>query len=90
MRTWQFLSTKPSEGWGYATSLFGVSWSTTTLIPLFFFWTPKGEAIWAQLCLLATWVVASCFVFAMFANLTRLADRVRQLEEAAGTNRQPS
>jgi hypothetical protein len=90
MRTWQFLSTKPSEGWGFATSLFGFSWSMTTLTPLFIFWTPKGEANWAQLCLLATWIVSSCFVFGTFTNLTRLADRVRQLEETAGTSRQPS
>jgi hypothetical protein len=90
MRPWQFLSAKPVEGWKLATAVFFFSWGTATLLPLFLVRTPGAVEHWALWWLSANWAVASCFVFATFTNLTRLADRVRQLEESGASARQSS
>jgi len=98
MRPWKLLFTKPSEGWEFATVVFSFSWGMVTLVPLFVFWTVaiKGSpSDWALLCwgllwLCVNWAVATTFVLWSFANLTRLADRVRQLEESGAASRQPS
>jgi hypothetical protein len=98
MRPWKFLFTKPGEGWEFATVVFSFSWGMATLVPLVFFWTVliKGTPSdweflsWGLLLLGVNWAVASTFVLASFANLTRLVDRMRQLEESGAASRQPS
>jgi hypothetical protein len=89
----QFFSVKPGKGWALAMFVFSLSWLTITLVPLFVLWTVavKGKpSDWELLWMVANWGVASCFVFAMFTNLTKLADRIRQLEESAAASRQAS
>jgi len=90
MRPWQFLYTAPSEGWKFATSVFSFSWTMATLLPIILIRGEQPLEHWILLWFLANWAIASTFIFGLFANLTRLADRVQKLEEAGAASRQPS
>jgi len=81
----KWLSTRPSSKWSAGMGIFFASWSTMTLFPFSLFWGQmqyRDEELHRSLLWIfgISWFFASCFIFALYTNITKLSERVDELE----------
>lgn len=88
----KWLFTKPGTKWSAGMGIFFASWSMMTWFPFSLFWGQmhyRDEELHRTLLWIfgISWFFASCFIFALYTNITRLSERVDELEQELKSQR---